>query len=93
MNNLFGFLGFNSQLSRPPISNDTYNDAIKAKPTPNGKKIQKNTNKTLPNNTQRTYTTESDDGDDDEDDKNGKRSRKGTVLNPKSIFLKVSSIM
>ena len=44
------------QLSRPLISNHTYNDATRAKPTPSGKKIQKYANKTLLNNTQRTYT-------------------------------------
>ena len=41
MNSLYGLFGFNRQLCRPPISNHTYNDAIRAKPTPNGKKIQK----------------------------------------------------
>jgi hypothetical protein len=86
MNSLYGLFGFNRQLCRPPISNHTYNDAIRAKPTPNGKKIQKCTNKTLPNNTQRTYTSENSGSDDEKDGKNGKRSRKGIGLNPKSIF-------
>ena len=86
MNSLYGLFGFNRQLSRPPISNHTYNDAIRAKPTPNGNKIQKFTNKTLPNNTQRTYTSENSGSDDKIDGKNGKRSRKGISLNHKSIF-------
>ena len=86
MSSLYGLFGFNCQLSCPPISNDTYNDTIRAKPTPNCKKIQKYANKTLLNNTQRTYTWEISGNDDEKDCKNSSQSRNRIGLKSESIF-------